>query len=116
MVPNCGLPVATRSGWKFETVVHGVADHVDEWIAKLLDDVAIELGLLALQQKLHLFVLLRGEIAHEAIHLMKHPANRDHPQRHCVALQLRGYPTELTQAAHELQAVDFLDVGVLDHH
>ncbi len=79
MVPRSGFP--SRPGRRdLDAVVDRVADHVDERIAQLLHDVTIQFGLLAFQDKLHLLPLLRGEIAHQAGHLVKHRANRDHAQ------------------------------------
>ena len=45
---------------------------------RLLDHVAIELGLLALHDKLHLFLLLRGEVADQPLHFVEGPADRHH--------------------------------------
>ena len=97
-------------------VIDRVADHMNKGITQLFDNVAIELGLLTFQQELNLLLLLRGEISHQSVHLVEHRADRDHAKRHGVALKFRGDPAELAQAAHQLKAVDHLDVGVLDHH
>ena len=99
-----------------EPMIDRVADHVNKGITQLFDDVAIELGLLTFQHELDLLLLLRGEIAHQSVHLVEHRADRDHAKRHGVSLKFRGDPAELAQAAHQLKAVDRLDVGVLDHH
>ena len=53
---------------------------------------------------MHLLLLLRGEVAHEARHFPKRPADRDHAQRHGGALQFGGDPAELTQRASEQPA------------
>jgi hypothetical protein len=89
---------------------------MNKGITQLFDNVSIELSFLTFKQKLNLLLLLRREISHQSVHLVEYRADRNHAKRHGVPLEFRGDSTELAQAAHQLKAVDHLDVGVLDNH
>ncbi len=51
---------------RFDTVVDGVANQVDERVVECLDHLAIELGSLAGQHQCNLFARLAGKLAHKA--------------------------------------------------
>ena len=114
--PERGFSLGHAFRGQFDAVVNRVADHVDERVAQLLYDVAIQFRLFAFHDKLHLLLLLRGEVAHEARHFLKGPADRHHAQRHGGALQFGGDPAELTQAPRQMTTRQPLHVGVLDDH
>ena len=89
---------------------------MNQRIAQLFDDVAIELGVFALEIQLDLFSLLEGQIADEPGHLLERVADRHHPQRHRCALQIGRDAAELAEAAGEMGAGDCFELGVLHHH
>jgi hypothetical protein len=98
MVPELGL---ARPGGRrgLEAVVQRIADHVDERIADLLDDGAVELGVLAAGGEGDLLAEVAGEIAGEALHFLEGGLDRDHAQRHGGVLQFLGDATELGDVA-----------------
>ena len=77
-------------------MIDRIADHVNERIAQFLDNISIQLGLLAFHHELDMLLLLRGEISDKTVHLLEHPSNWDHPKRHGVALKFRGDPAQLS--------------------
>ena len=99
-----------------DAMVGRVADHMNQRIAQLFDNVAIELGVFPLEIQLDLFPLLEGQIADEPGHLLERVADRHHPQRHRRALQIGGDAAELAEAAGEMGAGDCFEFGVLHHH
>ena len=110
------LALGCSLGGRFNAVIHRVANHVDKGVAQFFNDVAIQLRLLAFEYKVHLLLLLGGEIAYQPGHLMKRTADGHHAQGHGVALQIGGDAAELAQVARQLEAVDVLHVGILHHH
>ena len=97
-------------------VVRRVTDHVDQRVRQLLDQVAIQLRVLAAQDELHLLVLQRRNIANDARHLLEGGANRHHAQRHRRALQLAGDAAELGEVPLQGATLEGLNVPVLHHH
>jgi hypothetical protein len=100
----------------FDAVIGGVADHVHKRIGDFFDDVAIQFGVFTAEDKLHEFVLLGGEIAHEAGHLLERGADRDHAQRHGGALQFTGDAAQLAEIARQIAAGRAQQFRVLHHH
>ena len=77
-----GLPRAHAILRRFDAVVDGVADHVDQGIPDVLHDGLVELGRFAFELEIHDLPLLAGEIAHQARHLLEGLPDGHHPQRH----------------------------------
>ena len=69
-------------------MVARVADHVDQRIADFLDDIAVELDILALDFELDVLARLGGNIAHQPRHLLEGRLERDHAQTHRGFLQI----------------------------
>ena len=67
-------------------MIHRVPNHVNQRIPQLLHDIPIQFRVLALQQKLHLLLLLRRQIPHEPGHFLKSSTDWDHPQGHRIPL------------------------------
>ena len=111
-----GLSLLESLRRAFEAVINGIADHVDEGIPEFFDDVAVEFGLLPVEQELNLLALLGPDVAHETGHLLEDAADRNHAQGHGVALEFGSCPAELTQAAGQRAAPEGLDVGILNDH
>ena len=70
-------------------------------IGDLLDDLAIELGVLAGEHELDGLARLAAQVAHDARHLLEGLADRHHAQRHRAALQIGGDALQLGQVAGE---------------
>ena len=95
---------------RLDAVVDAVADHVHQRVVDVLDDLAIELGLLALQHQLDVLAGLLAQVADQAGHLLEDLPDRHHAHRHRVALQVAGDALQLGHAAAEA-LVDRLGEG-----
>ena len=72
---------------------------MNQRIAELLDDVAVEFGVFAFQHEVDFFSLLDGQIPYQSGHLLECVANGNHSQRHRRALEVGCDATKLAQAA-----------------
>ena len=91
---------AHRGG--LDAVVDGVPHHMHQGIGELLDQLAIELGVVAGDHHLRRFVELLRQVAHQANHLVEGRTDRHHAHRHCVALDVAGDATHLRQLSRDL--------------
>ena len=67
--PAAGLPARGAPSARLDAVVDAVADHVHQRVVDVLDHLAIELGLLALQHQLDRLAGLAAEVADQPRHL-----------------------------------------------
>src|SRR5205085_3482542 len=75
---------------QLDTVIDGVADQVQQRIANLFDDRAIQLGVLALENEIDLLALLGSNVAHDARKAVEDALDRQHARLHHLLLQLVG--------------------------
>ncbi len=108
---------------RLDAVIDRVADHVHEWIGDLLNDVLVELGLLAADDEFDLLAGLAGHVPDEATHLLEGGADGHHAHRHRgfldvaddlgdlrdVSGQLLVGADNLAQADHRLGDDEFTD-------
>ena len=111
-----GLALGDAFVGHFNAVVRRVADHVDERVRELLDDVAVQLRVLARQEQLDLFALRSRKIADQARHFLECGTDRHHAQGHRVVLEIGGDARELAHAARELPVAEFHHLRMLDDH
>ncbi len=84
-----------------DAVIDGVADHVQQWIADGIDDVAIEFGVAADLGKLNILARLASEVADDAGHFLEDPPDGDHAHGHRQVLQGAGDFPQLRHIAVE---------------
>ncbi len=63
---------------------------MDQWIAQLFDNGFIELGFGTKSLKIHLFMQIGGDIAHQALELAEGAADGQHPDTQSAVTQLFG--------------------------
>ena len=89
---------------------------MDKRIAQLLDDVAVEFGVFALEDELDVFALLHAKVADEPRHFLERVSDRYHAERHRRPLQVGGDPAKLSEAARQMDAGNVPHLGTLHHH
>ena len=75
-----GLALCDTLLGRLDAMIGRIADHVDERVVELLDQGAVEFGILSLQHEPDILPLLDGEIANQPRHLLERSADRHHPQ------------------------------------
>ena len=90
-----GFPAALRG---LQAVVDRVPHEVAERVADLLEDAAVELGLLALDDELDLLAQLIREVANDAREAVEDGLDREHPQSGHLVLELARDSRELLRA------------------
>ena len=65
---------------KFDPVIHRIANHVQQWIADLIDDGFVEFCIFALGFQMNLFAESMAEVSDDASHLLERCCYRHHPK------------------------------------
>ena len=78
-------------GRHLDAVVHGVAYHVLQRVAYLLDHRLVKLGLVAEYLQAYLLTVVPRRVADEPPELREGRPDRDHPDRHDLLLELPGW-------------------------
>ncbi len=86
-------------GGCFDSMVGGVAHHVDERIADGFNDIAVEFGVTAVEVEFDFFAGFPGEISHEPGHFLEDALNGDHAHRHAEVLEFAGDFSEVGHVA-----------------
>src|SRR2546425_9953634 len=91
-----GLAAAPPLGRRLDAVVHRVAQQVEQRVAQLVQDGAVELDLFALHAERHLLAQFPREIAHQAGEAVEYLPHRRHPrldrsEEHTSELQSLAY-------------------------
>ena len=81
----------------FNAVIGGIADHVHDRIAQLLDHGLVDFGILAGDPQDDFLVGLLRKLAHQARHAVKYRADGLRPDRHHAVLQVLRVDQELRQ-------------------
>ncbi len=102
IVPTGGFPTRRRSSRWLDAVIDGVADHVHQRIAELLDDELVDLGLGAGDDEVHLLAVLARDLPHDARQLVERLAERHHAHLEDAALHLREVALEGPMEPSEL--------------
>ena len=111
-----GLPLG-ETGFRFlDAMISGVADHVNQRIGNLLDDVAIQFRVFTTEDELNLLALLGRQVTHQAGHLLEGGADGHHAQRHGGALKLAGDAAKLAEIAGEVATGGTQQLRVLHDH
>ena len=87
---------------QLDGMVSGVADHVDERVADLLDHGPVELGLLPLDDEADLLAELDGYIPDKPAHLLERTADRHHSHGHGRPLEVGCDAAELGERTGEV--------------
>ena len=89
---------------RLDPVVQGVADHVGQRVAQVLDDGRVHLDLFALDRDARELALGGREVAHGADELAQRRSHRHHPHLHDqlleLGVELRGVQVRLEGARH----------------
>ncbi len=78
--------------WCLDSVINGIPDQVDEWIADFIDDRAIELRLCSFDFQFDLLVKVLGELAYHSGEPVEYGLHRNHPHVQDDGLQIAGNP------------------------
>jgi hypothetical protein len=100
---------------RLDAMIDSVADHVDQRIAQLVDQLPVELGVLAPQHQADLFALRTRDVAHQSRHLAEQASHRNHAQRHGVVLQTAGDAHQLAHGVREFEIGGAAHLGTLEH-
>ncbi|GAK51141.1 hypothetical protein U14_02383 [Candidatus Moduliflexus flocculans] len=84
---------------RFQTMIHGVADHMDQRIADLIDDNPIQFGFFAFGGEFDFFAGLLAQIANQTRHFLKHALDGNHPHHHG---QFRQFPQQFARSGRKL--------------
>src|SRR5207249_10942367 len=84
-------------------VVHGIAEPMHGRVAKLIEDLAIELDLLSLDAKRHLLAELPRHVAHETRKAVEHLPHRRHPRLDDFVLQVGGETRDVDRDVVDLR-------------
>jgi hypothetical protein len=87
---------------RLDAVIDAVADHVHQRVVHVLDDLAIEFGVLSRQRQLDRLAGALAQVADETRHLLERLANGHRAHRHRAALQLGRDATQLGEVARQL--------------
>ena len=88
--------VDTLLGRLLNAVIHTVADKMHDRILNAVHDVLIHLGVLSDDRKAHVLIQALLHIAHDAVHLLEHAGDGNHPERHGDILQIISQLAQLT--------------------
>ena len=86
-------------------MVHRVAQQVQQWLADLVEDGAVQLDLLALDPEVHLLAHLPGQVADHAREAVEDLPHRRHARGHDLALERLRQPPDLDRHVPELGIV-----------
>src|SRR5438093_1325041 len=89
------LAAAAALGRRLDPVVHGVAEQVQQWVAELVQNRTVELDLLPLDPKRHLFPELARQVAHEPREADEHLPHRRHASLDDPRLPIGGHARDL---------------------
>ena len=109
-----GFAGGSALGRGFQAMIKGVAHHVDQGIANLLDDGAVEFGVFTADGKMDFFPKTVGEIARETFHFLEGLFDGNHAQRHGGVLQLLRDARQLDDIAVQRRTFDAEHAGRLD--
>ena len=82
---------------KFNPVIHGIANHVQQRIANLIDNSFVELRVFPFCFQMNLLAKSMAEISYDASHLLERGSNRHHSQRETHFLQIANDFAQLNQ-------------------
>jgi hypothetical protein len=91
-----GLPAAPLQR-RFDAVVDGIADQVDDRIGQVLDHRLVDLGIFAGQHQLDILAQAAGEVAGDARVFLEQAADRLHAGLHHRVLQVGHQQVELAR-------------------
>ena len=94
-------------GGRLDAMVHGIAEQMHQGVAKLIEDLAIELDFLALDTKRHLLAELPRHVAHETRKAIEHLPHRRHPRLDDFVLEVGGETRDVDR--------DIVDLRILAH-
>ena len=86
---------------RFDPVVDGIADKMDERVAKFVDHSLVEFGLLSRKLERHALAELVRDVADRPLEPVQQRADRHHPRAEHTPLQAVGHAGELVDRLHE---------------